>query len=66
MVEFCSVDERLLPTCYVPLADFDRAAVMATEAIEMGAAALLVASGCTNVTYAPESGTEGILRRIKK
>ena len=26
MVEFCSVDPRLLPTCYVPLADFDRAA----------------------------------------
>ena len=25
MVEFCSVDDRLLPTCYVPLADFDRA-----------------------------------------
>ncbi len=25
MVEFCSVDPRLLPTCYVPLADLDRA-----------------------------------------
>lgn len=46
MVEFCSVDPRLLPTCYVPLADFARAAAMADEAIEMGAAALLVASGC--------------------
>jgi uncharacterized protein len=46
MTEFCSVDDRLLPTCYVPLADFDRASAMATEAIEMGAAALLVASGC--------------------
>ena len=23
MVEFCSADPRLLPTCYVPLADFD-------------------------------------------
>jgi predicted TIM-barrel fold metal-dependent hydrolase len=46
MVEFCSVDPRLLPTLYVPLADFDRAAAMAAEAIEMGAAALLVASGC--------------------
>ena len=46
MVEFCSVDPRLLPTCYVPLADFDRAAAMADEAIAMGAAALLVASGC--------------------
>lgn len=46
MVEFCSVDARLLPTCYVPLADFERAAAMADEAITMGAAALLVASGC--------------------
>jgi predicted TIM-barrel fold metal-dependent hydrolase len=46
MVEFCSVDDRLLPTCYVPLVDFDEAAAMADEAIEMGAAALLVASGC--------------------
>jgi len=46
MVEFCAVDPRLLPTCYVPLADFDRAAAMAREAVELGAAALLVASGC--------------------
>jgi uncharacterized protein len=46
MVEFCADDPRLLPTCYVPLADLDRAAAMAAEAIETGAAALLVASGC--------------------
>ncbi|HLM63700.1 MAG TPA: amidohydrolase family protein [Acidimicrobiales bacterium] len=46
MVEFCAVDHRLLPSCYVPLADLDRAAAMTDEAIEMGAAALLVASGC--------------------
>ncbi len=46
MIEFCSVDERLLATCYVPLMDFGRAEAMAAEAIEMGAAALLVASGC--------------------
>jgi predicted TIM-barrel fold metal-dependent hydrolase len=46
MVEFCSIDRRLLPTCYVPLADLDTAATMAAEAIELGAAALLVASGC--------------------
>ena len=45
-VPFCSVDPRLLPTCYVPLADFERADAMASEAIGMGAAALLVASGC--------------------
>jgi predicted TIM-barrel fold metal-dependent hydrolase len=46
MLEFCSVDDRLLPTCYVPLADLDRAPELAEEAIAAGAAALLVASGC--------------------
>jgi predicted TIM-barrel fold metal-dependent hydrolase len=46
MIEFCSVDPRLLPTCYVPLADFARTEAMAAEALGMGAAALLVASGC--------------------
>jgi uncharacterized protein len=46
MLEFCNVDNRLLPTCYVPLADFERAAAMADEALAAGAAALLVASGC--------------------
>ena len=46
MLEFCAGDARLLASCYVPLADFDRAAAMADEAITAGAAALLVASGC--------------------
>ncbi len=46
MVEFCSTDPRLLATCYVPLADFDLARQMAEESVAMGAAALLVASGC--------------------
>lgn len=46
MVDFTSIDRRLLPTCYVPLADFDAAAAMASEAVESGAAALLVPSAC--------------------
>jgi predicted TIM-barrel fold metal-dependent hydrolase len=46
LLEFCSVDRRLLATCYVPLADPARAAAAATDAIAAGAAALLVASGC--------------------
>ncbi|MGI8491621.1 MAG: amidohydrolase family protein [Acidimicrobiales bacterium] len=46
MLEFCSADPRLLPTCYVPLADFELAASMAAEAVGAGAAALLIASGC--------------------
>lgn len=46
MIEFCSVDARLLPTLYVPLHDLERAGQYAVEAIEMGAGALLIASGC--------------------
>ena len=52
MTDFCTVDKRLLPVCYVPLADFDRAAAMATEAIDMGAAALMIASSCPE-THSP-------------
>jgi len=46
MVEFCSVDDRLLPSCFVPLADFDDAELIAAECVGMGAAALLISSGC--------------------
>ena len=46
MAEFCADDPRLLPTAYVPLADFDRSQAMAGEAVAAGAAALLVASAC--------------------
>ena len=46
MLEFCSVDRRLLPACYVPLADPERAVETAEQALCDGAAALLVASGC--------------------
>ncbi len=46
MIDFVSIDPRLLASCYVPLADFDAAANMATEAVAAGAAALLVPSNC--------------------
>jgi predicted TIM-barrel fold metal-dependent hydrolase len=46
MVEFCSVDKRLIPTGYVPLLDFERTARAAREAIELGAKALLIPSRC--------------------
>jgi uncharacterized protein len=46
MVDFCSVDRRLLASCYVPLADFDEAAAIAREAIALGAKALLIPSRC--------------------
>jgi uncharacterized protein len=60
MVEFCSVDDRLLPSCYVPLADLDQAPALAAEAIEMGAAALLVASGCPPGHSPSHVGLDGV------
>jgi uncharacterized protein len=48
ILEFCSVDDRLLPTCYVPLVDPERSAAAARDALAQGAAAILVASGCPN------------------
>jgi uncharacterized protein len=44
IVEFCSVDQRLLPVCYIPFTDIDRAVRATTEAIDMGAKALMIAS----------------------
>jgi predicted TIM-barrel fold metal-dependent hydrolase len=46
IVDFCSVDARLLPVGYVPLADFERTATFATEAIEAGCKALMIPSAC--------------------
>ena len=65
MVEFCSVDPRLLATAYVPLADFDRAAAMADEVIAMGAAALLVASGCPKGHAPSHIGLDGVWARAQ-
>lgn len=46
LADFCSVDERLLATAYVPLEDFTRAAAAAALAIRLGAKALMVPSAC--------------------
>lgn len=46
MADFCTVDERLLATAYVPLEDFDRAAATTAIAIRLGAKALMVPSKC--------------------
>jgi uncharacterized protein len=63
MVEFCEADDRLLATCYVPLADLDGAAGLAAEAIDMGAAALLVASGCPPGHSPSHVGLDGVWAR---
>ncbi|MBM3649255.1 MAG: amidohydrolase [Alphaproteobacteria bacterium] len=46
MIDFCSVDRRLLATGYVPLIDFERTARAGREAIELGAKALMIPSRC--------------------
>src|SRR5689334_19285205 len=46
IVDFCSVDSRLLAVGFVPLSDIDRARAMAVEAIETGCKALLISSAC--------------------
>jgi predicted TIM-barrel fold metal-dependent hydrolase len=66
MVEFCAADPRLLPTCYVPLCDFDAAATMAEEAIGMGAAALLVASGCPPTHSPSHLGLDPVWARAQE
>jgi uncharacterized protein len=46
VVDFCSVDARLLPVCWVPFASIERAIEMAREALALGAAALMIPSMC--------------------
>lgn len=52
MLDFCSSDKRLLPTAYVPFADFARAEQTARQAVKDGFAALLVPSACPR-THSP-------------
>ena len=46
MLDFCGVDSRLLPVLYVPLLDMDKAVAAAQEALDLGAAALMIPSAC--------------------
>ena len=46
LADFCTVDERLLATAYVPLEDFHRAATTTALAVRLGAKALMVPSAC--------------------
>ncbi len=66
MVDFCSADRRLLPTCYVPLCSLDDAASMTDEAIAMGAAALLIASSCPPGHSPSHIGLDGVWARAQE
>ena len=46
MLDFCSVDPRLLNTCYVPLMDLEQAPKAAAAALKSGAHSILVAAAC--------------------
>jgi predicted TIM-barrel fold metal-dependent hydrolase len=46
VVDFCSADRRLLPVCWVPFASIPMAVDVAREALDLGAAALMVPSAC--------------------
>jgi predicted TIM-barrel fold metal-dependent hydrolase len=52
MLDFCSSDRRLLPTAYVPLADFERTRALASDCIAQGFSGLLVPSQCPR-THSP-------------
>jgi predicted TIM-barrel fold metal-dependent hydrolase len=60
IVDFCSVDPRLLPVCYVPFADVDRAVEMTREAIDLGAAAIKIASHPPRHHAPSHVGLEGV------
>ena len=46
MADFCSADDRLLPVYYLPLVDMAQSADFVGEAIDTGAAALMVDAAC--------------------
>jgi predicted TIM-barrel fold metal-dependent hydrolase len=60
MVDFCSVDRRLLPVGYVSLADFERAAAFTREALELGCKALMVASACPRAHSPSHAGLDPV------
>ncbi|MEM7019262.1 MAG: amidohydrolase family protein [Pseudomonadota bacterium] len=59
-VDFCSVDSRLLPVGYVPLADTERSPGAAKEALELGCKALLIPWACPKNHATSHIGFDGI------
>ena len=66
MLDFCSVDKRLLATGYVPLRDFERSAALAGEAIEGGCKALLIPSGCPRGHSPSHAGLDPVWARAQE
>ena len=46
VLDFCSADARLLAACWVPFGSIEQASVIAREALDAGAAALMIPSRC--------------------
>ena len=59
-IDFCSVDNRLLPVCNVPLASLERAVDIAKDAIAMGASALLIPWACPKTHATSHIGLDGV------
>ena len=66
IVDFCSVDERLLPVGYVPLMSVERACSFVSSAIESGAAALMVASACPRTHSPSHVGLDPVWRAAEE
>jgi predicted TIM-barrel fold metal-dependent hydrolase len=66
MLEFCAGDARLLPTGYVPLADFERTEAMAAEALADGVAALLIPTGCPAAHSPSHVGLDPLWRQAEE
>ena len=60
LADFCTVDERLLATAYVPLEDFHRAAATTALAIRLGAKALMVPSKCPQRHSPSHAGLDAV------
>ncbi|HZU75087.1 MAG TPA: amidohydrolase family protein [Acidimicrobiales bacterium] len=66
MLDFCSVDPRLLPVCYLPLADIERSIRFAEETLAAGAAALMIGSACPRNHSPSHVGLDPIWARLQE
>jgi uncharacterized protein len=60
MADFCSADRRMLPVFYVPLVDVERSPAFAEQAVEGGAAALMISSLCPKKHSPSHVGLDGV------